>query len=106
MRGLGVTTLSRASLLPDVPTIDEAGVPGYEYTVWYGLVVPAGIPRAIVDRLNKETVAQLNSAAVQQRFEAQGLNVTPSTTAQYRDKLKSETEKWAAAARLAKIQPE
>ena len=47
MRALGVTTLSR-SLLPDVPSITEAGVPGYEFTVWYGLVAPAGTPRAIV----------------------------------------------------------
>lgn len=106
LRALGVTSLSRASLLPDVPTVAEAGVPGYEFTVWYGLVVPAGTPRAIVDRLNKETIAQLNSAALQQRFEAQGLTVTPSTTAQYMDKLKAETEKWATAAQVAKIQPE
>jgi tripartite-type tricarboxylate transporter receptor subunit TctC len=106
LRALGVTALSRASLLPDVPTIAEAGVPGYEFTVWYGLVVPAGTPRAIVDRLNNETVAQLNTANVQQRFDAQGLNVIPSTSAQYMDKLKSETKKWATAARVAKIQPE
>jgi tripartite-type tricarboxylate transporter receptor subunit TctC len=106
LRALGVTALSRASLLPDVPTVAEAGVPGYEFTVWYGLVVPAGTPRPIVDRLNKETVAQLNTASVQQRFDAQGLNVTPSTSAHYVDKLKSETKKWATAAQVAKIQPE
>ena len=106
LRALGVTTLKRASLLPDVPTVAEAGVPGYEFTVWYGLVVPAGTPRAIVDRLNKETVGQLNTASVQQRFEAQGLSVTPSTSAQYMSKLKTETGKWATAARVAKIEPE
>ncbi len=106
LRALGVTSLSRASLLPDVPTVAEAGVPGYEFTVWYGLVVPAGTPRDIVARLNKDTVAQLNSTAVQQRFEAQGLNVIPSTTTHYVSKLKSETEKWATAAKAAKIQPE
>ena len=106
LRALGVTALSRASLLPDVPTVAEAGVPGYEFTVWYGFVVPAGTPRDIVNRLNTETVAQLNIAAVQQRFEAQGLSVTPSTSAQYMGKLKLETEKWATAARVAKIQPE
>src|SRR6185436_12164294 len=95
LRALGVTALSRASLLPDVPTVSEAGVPGYEFTVWYGLVVPAGTPRAIVDRLNKETVGQLNAADVQQRFDAQGLNVIPSTSAHYVEKLQSETKKWA-----------
>ncbi len=106
LRTLGVTARKRASLLPDVPTIAESGVPGYEFTVWYGFVVPAGTPRAIVDRLNQVTVAQLNTASVQQRFDAQGLSVTPSTSALYMDKLKLETEKWATAARVAKIQPE
>lgn len=106
LRALGVTTLSRASLLPDVPTVAESGVPGYDFTVWYGLVVPAGTPPAIVDRLNKEIVAQLNTAGVQQRFEAQGLSVIPSTSAQYAGKLKSEMEKWTTAVRAAKIQPE
>ena len=106
LRALGVTSLSRASLLPDVPTIAETEVPGYEFTVWYGFVVPAGTPRAIVDRLNKEIVAQLNIVTVQQRFEAQGLTVTPSTSAQYLVKLKAEAEKWAKAARGAKIEPQ
>ncbi len=106
MRALGVTTVKRAKLLPDVPTIAEAGVPGYEFTVWYGMVVPAGTPRAIVERLNQETVAQLNSPAVQQRFDAQGLAVIPSTSAHYMDKLKSEAEKWTKAARAAKIEPQ
>ncbi len=106
LRALGVTSLSRASLLPDVPTIVEAGVPGYEFTVWYGFVVPAGTPRTIVDRLNKEIVALLNTATVQQRFEAQGLTVTPSTSVQYTAKLKAEAEKWAKAVRSAKIEPQ
>ena len=106
LRAIAVTSLKRASLLPDVPTVVESGVPGYEFTVWYGLVVPAGTSRAIVERLNKEIVAQLNTPSVQQRFDAQGLTVTPSTTAQYMDKLKSEADKWATAARAAKIQPQ
>ena len=106
LRAIAVTSLKRVPLLPDVPTIIEAGVPGYEFTVWYGLVAPAGTPVAIVDRLNKETVAQLHTSGVQQRFDAQGLTVTPSTSAQYMDKLKSEADKWAKAARAAKIQPQ
>ena len=106
LRAIAVTTLTRAPLLPDVPTIIESGLAGYEFTVWYGLVAPAGTPSAIVERLNKETVAQLNTVSVQQRFDAQGLTVTPSTSAQYTDKLKSETAKWAKAARAAKIQPQ
>jgi tripartite-type tricarboxylate transporter receptor subunit TctC len=106
LRALAVTTLERAKLLPDVPTVVESGVPGYEFTVWYGLVAPAGTPAAIVERLNKETVGQLNSVPVQQRFEAQGLTVIPSTSTQYMTKLKSEAAKWRAAARAAKIEPQ
>ncbi len=106
LRAFGVTALSRASLVPDVPTVAEAGVPGYEYTAWYGFLVPAGTPRAIVDRLNKETVAQLNTAILQQRLDGQGLNPIPSTSAQFIAKIRSETEKWAKAARAANIQPQ
>ena len=106
LRAVAVTTLERAKLLPDVPTVVESGVPGYEFTVWYGLVAPAATPRAIVDRLNEETVAQLNTGGVQKRFEAQGLTVIPSTSAQYMTKLKGEAAKWAAAARAAKIEPQ
>jgi tripartite-type tricarboxylate transporter receptor subunit TctC len=106
LRALGVTPIKRVGLLPDVPTLDEAGIPGFDYTTWYGLMAPAATPRAIVDRLNAETVAQLNSATVQRRMEAQGLNAIPSTPAQFTTKLRSETEKWARAAAAAKILPE
>jgi tripartite-type tricarboxylate transporter receptor subunit TctC len=105
LRALGVTPIKRVSLLPDVPTLDEAGIPGFDYTTWYGLMASAGTPRAIVDRLNAETVAQLNGVTLQRRLEAQGLNAIPSTPAQFVAKLRSETEKWARAA-AAKIQPE
>ena len=106
LRALGITTLKRTSLLPDVPTTDEAGIPGYEFTSWYGLLVTGGTPRAIVDRLNKETVAQLNTATMQQRLEAQGLTPIPSTPAEFMAKLKSEMEKSVTAARAAKIEPQ
>ena len=106
LRALGVTPIKRVSLLPDMPTLDEAGIPGFDYTTWYGLMAPAATPRAIVDRLNTETVAQLNSATLQRRMEAQGLNAIPSTPAQFTTKLRSETEKWAKAAAAAKILPE
>jgi tripartite-type tricarboxylate transporter receptor subunit TctC len=104
LRTFGVTTLKRASALPDTPTIAEAGVPGFDYGTWYGLLVPAGTPRAIVDRLNKATVEQLNSPTLQQRYKAQGLDTIPSTSAEYTAKLKSETEKWAKVVREANIQ--
>ena len=106
LRALGVTPIRRVGLLPDVPTLDEAGIPGFEYTTWYGLMAPAATPRPIVDRLNAATVAELNGATLQRRLEAQGLNAIPSTPAQFMTKLRSETEKWAKAAAAARIQPE
>jgi tripartite-type tricarboxylate transporter receptor subunit TctC len=103
LRTFGVTTAKRASTLPDAPTIAEAGVPGFDYGTWYGLLVPAGTPRAIVDKLNKTIVAQLNSPALQQKYNAQGLDTIPSTSAQYIAKLKSETDKWSKVVRAANI---
>jgi len=99
----GVTTAKRAPTLPEVPTIAEAGVPDFNYGTWYGLLVPAGTPRAIVERLNKATVEQLHSAELEQRYESQGMDIIPSTSAEFMDKLKSETEKWAKVVRAAKI---
>ena len=99
----GVTTAKRAPALPDVPTIAEAGVPGFNYGTWYGLLVPAGTPRAIVDKLNKVAVAQLHSADLQQRYQSQGMDPIPSTSAEFTARLKAETEKWAKVVRDAKI---
>jgi tripartite-type tricarboxylate transporter receptor subunit TctC len=104
LRAFGVTGAKRASTLPDMPTIAESGVPGYEYSTWYGLVAPAGVPRTIIDRLNKATVAVLNTPEIQQRFVSQGLDLIPSTSAHYAAYLKSETEKWTKVVRAAGIE--
>ena len=103
LRAFGVTSAKRARPLPEVPTIAESGAPGYEYVTWYGLVAPAGVPRAIIDQLNKATVAVLNKPEIRQICESQGLGPIPSTPAHYVAYLKAETEKWTKAARAAKI---
>lgn len=103
LRTFGVTSAKRAPTLPDVPTIAEAGAPGYEYSTWYGLVAPARVPQAIIDRLNKETVAALNTPEVQKQYLSQGLDPIPSTSAHYAAHLRSETEKWTKVARAVKI---
>ena len=103
LRTFGVTTAKRARALPEVPTIAEAGVPGFNYGTWYGLLAPAGTPRTIVEKLNKTTIAELHSAEVQQRYESQGMDVIPSTPAEFSAKLKSETKKWAKVVRAAHI---
>jgi tripartite-type tricarboxylate transporter receptor subunit TctC len=103
LRAFAVTSLKRAATLPEVPTVAESGVPGYEYSTWYGLLSPAGVPRAIVNRLNKETVAALNNPEIRQRYLSQGVDPIPSTSAHYAAHLKSETDKWSKVIRAAKI---
>ena len=103
LRAFAVTSAKRAKTLPEVPTVAESGVPGYEYSTWYGLVAPAGVPRTIIDQLNKATVAVLKTPEIQQRYESQGLDPIPSTSAHYAAYLRSETEKWTKVVRAAKI---
>ncbi len=105
LRAFGVTSSKRANSLPEVPTVAEAGVPGYEYSTWYGLLVPAGTPRAIVEKLNKTTVGLLNSQETRQKYLAQGMDPIPSTSAEYTARLKSETDKWGKVVRAANIAP-
>ncbi len=103
LRTLGVTTSKRSRALPDVPTIAESGVPGFEYATWYGVLGPNGIPKPIVDKLNKSIVSVLNMPEVVKRYDNQGMDVRPSTVAEFRALLKSETDKWAKVVRDAKI---
>ena len=103
LRAIAVTSAKRALAMPELPTVAESGVPGYEYSTWYGLLSPAGVPRAIVNRLNKETVAALNDPEIRQRYIAQGVEPIPSTAAHFAAYLKSETEKWSKVIRAAKI---
>jgi tripartite-type tricarboxylate transporter receptor subunit TctC len=103
LRAFAVTSLKRAGTLPEVPTVAESGVPGYEYSTWYGLLAPARVPRAILNRLNKETVAALNDPDIRKRYLAQGVDPIPSSAAHYAAYLKSETEKWSRVIVAAKI---
>lgn len=104
LTAFAVTSGKRTRTLPEVPTVAESGFPGYEYNTWYGLLVPAGTPRAIVQKLNKTAVAVLNSDKTRQRYFAQGVDAIPSTSEQYVAHLRSEIEKWGKVVRAAKIQ--
>jgi tripartite-type tricarboxylate transporter receptor subunit TctC len=106
IRALAVTTAKRASMLPDLPTIAEAALPGYEANNWYGLVAPAKVPRAAIERLNAETVKILNSAALRDIYFVQGLEPTPSTPEAFGAYIKSEIAKWAKLVRAAGVKPE
>ena len=95
IRALGVTMAKRTALLPDLPTIAEAGLPGYEANNWYGLLLPAKTPRAIVDRLHREAVKVLNTPAIKEQLFRQGLDASPSTQQEFAAYIKSEIAKWA-----------
>ncbi len=95
VRGIGVSSLKRSPIFPDIPTIAEAGVPGYETNAWGGLVVPVGTPKAIVGRLNTEVNKALRTQTVKDRYaaiEAEPVGGTPEEFAAF---VKKETVKWA-----------
>jgi len=95
VRAMGVTGAKRAAVLPDVPTIAEAGVAGYEHILWGMLLVPAATPKEVVARLNREAVKALEAADVRERYAAMGVEPAGSTPEQAGAYLKSETEKYA-----------
>jgi tripartite-type tricarboxylate transporter receptor subunit TctC len=106
LRGLGVTTLKRAQALPDVLSIAEAGVPGYEATQWFGLLAPAGTPRPIIDRLYQESSRALRSADVKERMTAEGLEVVGGTPEEFATYIRAETDKWTKVIKAAGIKPQ
>jgi len=106
LRGIGVTTLKRVEVLPDVPSIAEAGLPGYEATQWFGLLAPAGTPRPIIDRLYQESSRALRSAEMKERMTAEGLEVVGSTPEEFASYIRSETEKWTQVIKAAGIKPQ
>ncbi len=95
LRALGVSSATRIPALPDVPTIAEAGVPGYEAIGWNGLTGPAGMPQAVTDKLNTEVVKIMKNADVSKRLSELGLEPRTSTPAEFALFLKAEVVKWA-----------
>ncbi len=106
LRALGISSASRAAALPDIPTIAEAGVPGYEAVQWSGMLAPTGTPPDILAKLHKETVAILRSPEVSQRLAADSAEVVASTPEAFAAFLRAETVKWAKVAKAAGIEPE
>lgn len=106
LKPLAVTTAGRTAFLPDLPTVAEAGVPGYEFSTWYGLLVPGATPKAIVERLNAETVKILGSPSLKEQLAAQGLEATPSLPAEFSAYLKSEVAKWGQVVKASGAKPD
>ena len=106
LRPLAVTSSKRTSLFPDVPTLAEAGVPGYEIGSWQAVYAPAGTPKPIVERLNAEIVKALKSPDVAERFGALGMEPVANTPAQMAEFNKAEVAKWAKIVKEANIKAE
>ena len=94
MRLIGVTTLKRAALVPDVPTIAEQGYPGYEVNGWYGLLAPAGTPKDVVAFLNREVANVLRSQEGRDKLAAEGAEGVGNTPEQFAAYMQSEAAKW------------
>lgn len=95
LRALGVTSAKRSPLFPNLPTIAESGLPGYESLVMYGLVAPAGTPRDVIDKLNAAAVKGANSKEFRERMEPLGYEIFPSSPEKMAAMLKAETVRWA-----------
>ncbi|MCW5576548.1 MAG: tripartite tricarboxylate transporter substrate binding protein [Burkholderiales bacterium] len=106
LRALGVTGAKRAPGAEDIPTIAEAGVPGYEAVQWYGVLAPAGTPRDIVTKLHAGTARALQNPEVRQRLLGDGAEPVGGTPEEFAVYLRSETAKWAKVIRAAGIKPE
>jgi tripartite-type tricarboxylate transporter receptor subunit TctC len=95
LRALAVTSAKRAPVVPDVPTIAEAALPGYEAIAWNGLFAPKGTPRAIIDQLNAETVKAVQSDKVKEQFASMGATARPTTPDEFASYVRNEVTKWA-----------
>jgi len=106
MRALATTGSQRSPLLPDVPTFVEAGVQGSEATNWWGILAPAGTPQPIIDRLHKELLSIIASAETKKRFDAEGAEARPMSSAEFGKFIDDETAKWARVVKAAGISAE
>ncbi len=104
LNALAVTTKTRASALPDVPTMAESGFADFEAVAWFGLMAPAGTPAPVVNKLNKEIVAVLNAPEIKERLAAMGATATGSTPDAFRSFMAAEVDKWAPVVQRAKIE--
>ncbi len=101
IRALAVSTAKRSGLVPELPTVAEAGLKGFEANNWYGLLAPAKTPRNVIDRLNKESIAVLNLPDVKEFLFKQGLDVAPSTPEAFGAYIKSEKAQWESVIKAA-----
>ena len=103
---IAVTGSKRSPLLPNIPTVDEAGVPGFEVNVWFGIQLPANTPKAIVEKINRDLVSIYRTEEVTKRFNDQGVEVVASTPAEFQQLIAKEVAKWGKVVKDADIKIE
>ena len=101
VRALATTGKTRSSVLPEVPTVSEAGVPGYEAVIWLGIMAPAGTPAPIINRLHDETAKILKSPEIQASFRQQGVEAADTTPAQFAAFLRNEVDRWGKVVKFS-----
>ena len=106
LRALAVTSPGRSGLLPDVPTIAESGIPGFDASLYYGLAAPAGTPRPVVDKLNKVLREALASEEVKRQLGNDGTDITPGSPEDYAALIDRDEKKWAQLVKASGVEPE
>ena len=103
LRALASTSAARFPQLPDVPTIAESGLPGYEASAWFGIVAPAGTPSAVVEKLNKNINEILNEPAISKQLADMGMTPMGGSSAQFTQRISDDMKKWAPIVRTANL---
>jgi tripartite-type tricarboxylate transporter receptor subunit TctC len=106
VRPIAVTTLARFSLMPDLPTVAESGLPGFDATTWHGLVAPAGTPKDVIATLHRAMVEGLRDPETRKRLADLGVEVTPDTPEEFAAYIRSEIPKWTAVVKSAGVRLE
>ena len=106
LKALGYAAASRTKLMPDMPTVAESGLPGYEAAIWWGIYAPAGTPKEVVDKLYKEIAAVMNSDDMKQTFEKQGSEIDVLDSAGFTKFMEAETAKWEKVVKAGNIRQE
>ena len=106
LRAIAVTRLARSATLPELPTMDESGLRGFDISLWQGIVAPAGTPRTIVSKLNQQIVANLRTPRLRDQLIAQGLDPVGNTPEQFGAYIRAEAEKWAQVVKASGARPE
>jgi len=106
LRGIAVASAKRLTLLPELPSIAEAGVPGYESTTWFGPLAPAKTPKDIIVKINTQLMQTLQSPDVRERFAAEGIEALGGTPDQFAEYIRSEIARWGRVIKEAGVRPE